>query len=195
MAIYNIYSKRQKRLRGDLPDVYQYDNMPHPFRVQVVHILRDVLGWSSQSTYADSWFQNIHDSLAREYGEFRLHPNGNNAQQIVENFLLSTQEVDRVLDVIERSLNVAYETETNYRYRDVRPLVKGININPDEAIAELNVRFREHAIGYQYASGQVVRIDSEFLHQKVVKPALHLLSAPQFAGAEKEFLKAHKQLS
>ena len=38
----------------------------------------------------------------------------------------------------------------------------------------------------------MVRIDSELLHQEVIKPALHLLNGPQFAGAEKEFLKAHK---
>ena len=62
----------------------------------------------------------------------------------------------------------------------------------DEAVEELNVRFREHGIGYRFESGQVLRIDSEFLHQEAVKPALHLLKAAHFAGAEKEFHTAHK---
>ena len=44
MKIYNLFSKRQKRLRGDVPDVYQYETIPHELRVQVVHIWNDVWG-------------------------------------------------------------------------------------------------------------------------------------------------------
>ena len=44
MAISNLFSKRQRRQRGEMPDVYQYEDIPHPLRVQLVHILRDALG-------------------------------------------------------------------------------------------------------------------------------------------------------
>lgn len=44
MAVFDIFSKRQKRIRGDVPDVYSYDRIPDPLRMQIVHILRDVLG-------------------------------------------------------------------------------------------------------------------------------------------------------
>ena len=43
MGIVDIFSKRQRRLRGELPDVYQYTDLPNAFRTQVVHILLDVL--------------------------------------------------------------------------------------------------------------------------------------------------------
>ncbi len=62
----------------------------------------------------------------------------------------------------------------------------------DAAIKELNFRFREHAIGYQFEDGMIIRTDSEFLHAEVVKPALALLNAPEFDGAQAEFLKAHE---
>ena len=44
MNVVDIYSKRQKRLRGEVPDVYQYETIPIELRVQVVHILNDAFG-------------------------------------------------------------------------------------------------------------------------------------------------------
>lgn len=44
MAIFDLFSKRQKSLRGDVPDVYVYDNLPDALRVQIVHIWTDALG-------------------------------------------------------------------------------------------------------------------------------------------------------
>jgi hypothetical protein len=54
----------------------------------------------------------------------------------------------------------------------------------------LNGRFREHGVGYQYESGEIIRVDSQLIHAEVVKPALALLTAPEYAGANAEFLKA-----
>ena len=66
------------------------------------------------------------------------------------------------------------------------------NINVKNVISELNQRFREHAVGYQYESDQIIRVDSEFIHTEAVKPALQLLSNPIYKGAQEEFLKAHE---
>ena len=48
----------------------------------------------------------------------------------------------------------------------------GIEQDPDDAVEELNHRFKEHAIGYQYLEGELVRVDSQFAHAEIVKPAL-----------------------
>jgi hypothetical protein len=40
MALFDLFSKRQKRLRGDVPDVYVYDEIPQVLRVQLVQILQ-----------------------------------------------------------------------------------------------------------------------------------------------------------
>ena len=42
MKIYELFSKRQKRMRGEVPDVYQYETIPPELRVQIVHIWNDV---------------------------------------------------------------------------------------------------------------------------------------------------------
>ena len=50
----------------------------------------------------------------------------------------------------------------------------------------------EARITHQFESNEIVRIDSKFLHQETVKPALQLLEATHYAGANEEFRKAHK---
>ena len=44
MPISELFSKRQKKSRGEYPDTYRYDNIDQKFRVQVVHIIRDTIG-------------------------------------------------------------------------------------------------------------------------------------------------------
>ena len=44
MSVFELFSKRQKKLRGEYPDVYQYDNIDEKFRVRVVHIIKDTIG-------------------------------------------------------------------------------------------------------------------------------------------------------
>jgi hypothetical protein len=62
----------------------------------------------------------------------------------------------------------------------------------DDAIKELNQRFREHQIGYQFQNGQLIKQTDQYLHEEIMLPALTLLSDPQFRGAQDEFLNAHR---
>ena len=191
MGIVDIFSKRQRRLRGDVPDVYQYVDLPVPFRRQVIHILRDVLGndqayWEHVATR--EWFQDIHDILARELGVFNLYDSASNAQQGVFNFLLEA-DVENALSVIEVSFQVARKAQENHEYYYY---ILSLNMRFPEAVEELNARFKEHGIGYQLESNEIVRVDSQFLHQEAVKPALQLLKATRYAGANDEFRKAHE---
>jgi hypothetical protein len=62
----------------------------------------------------------------------------------------------------------------------------------DKAIEELNTRFQEHGIGFQFIDDKIIRIDSELIHSEVVKPALVLLHGNEYDGAHSEFLKAHE---
>ena len=44
MSIVDIFWKRQKRLREETPDIYEYADLPIPFRRQVIFILKDIFG-------------------------------------------------------------------------------------------------------------------------------------------------------
>ena len=170
--------------------MYQYVELPAPFRVQVVHILRDVLGHRQHPVAyeATKYYGRIHDILARELGVFRLHTGAVDPEDGVCQFFLRTDDVEEALSVIEVSLRVARTTEKHHDtwYR------LNLNMTVDEAIVELNARFLEHGIGYQFESNEIVRIDSNFLHQETVRPALHTLREKHYAGANEEFRKAHQ---
>jgi hypothetical protein len=44
MGIFELYSKHQKKLRGEIPEVYVFDEIPNSLRVQIIHIMRDSIG-------------------------------------------------------------------------------------------------------------------------------------------------------
>ncbi|MCW9511201.1 STM4504/CBY_0614 family protein [Klebsiella michiganensis] len=188
MAIYDLFSKRQKRLRGDVPDVYQYTNLPQNFRVQVVHIVKSTIGRDSDySTPASKIYKYINNTLCREYGVFKLQEYASENFEYIYNFFLKEKDPEKCLDVIELTFKCidGYVRQNTWEFRDYQ--------SPDDAIEELNIRFREAGIGYQFESGEVVRVDSQFIHSDAVKPTLQILGHSQeFAGANDEFLSAHE---
>ena len=60
------------------------------------------------------------------------------------------------------------------------------------AIDELNYRLRQAGVGYQLEGTSLIRVDSQYVHAEVVKPALELLSGQDFEGPRQEFLAAHQ---
>lgn len=59
-----------------------------------------------------------------------------------------------------------------------------------EAIEELNQRFKEHGVGYQFTDGKIFRVDSAFIYTEAVIPALVVLRDPEYKNAQDEFLSA-----
>ena len=197
---YELFSKRQKRIRGGVPDVYQYEVIPQELRVQVVYIWKDVWGEVKSRGFRSFGcpmhaYEYIHQTLCRRYSVFRLDK-GDDFDVAVLNFLLSTEDTEKVLDVIEVSfryvdqvvrnkLDVFIRNSRSNGYRNPK-------ISPEAAIKELNYQFRDHGVGYQYESGQIIKVDFQFIHSEAVKPALSVLSDPIYKGANEEFLNAHE---
>ncbi len=188
MGIIDLFSKRQRRLRGEIPDVYTYDELPNALRVQIVHIIRDALGVDSYgSPHASDTYAFINNTLCREYGLFELTKNPRSLDESIFNFFLAQESVEKALDVIEISFRII-DTFVRNHY----PYHSGVKIEPDDAIAELNGRFNEHGIGFQFESSELIRVDSAFIHSEAVKPTLAILRDSKFEGANEEFLNAHE---
>lgn len=197
MAIFDLFSKRQKALRGDVPDVYTYGDLPNALRVQIVHIWADSIG-SEQSYYdythgynVKSAYKFIVDTLCREYGLFQLPTaekyNDRMYLKELANFLLQEDDVERQLDIVELSFRyIDRLTREYYLGRNNASKVA------DDAINELNDRFKEHGVGFQFVEGEIVRVDSELIHVEAVKPALRLLNEKNYHGAQQEFLSAYE---
>ena len=112
-----------------------------------------------------------------------------NAHTELVTFFLKEKLIEKMLDAIELSFRAIEDSTENWHY----PYPHHISSQKaNVAIEELNARFKEHGVGYQFTSGQIVRIDSELIHSEIVKPALKLLHVQHYAGAQQEFLKAHE---
>lgn len=194
MALFDSFSKRLKRkLKGATPDIYSYDDIPQPFRVQVIHIWVTAIGSYAPDSYgnakiSDGAWPFIHDTLARELGVFRL-AQGDGPFIDCQHFLQKAEPL-QCLDLIElsfRYIDRAVRKEGAWQWER-----SGITQAPDDAIAELNARFLEHSLGYQYVGGDIIRVDSAYVHSEIVLPAVTLLGQEEFRGAEDEFLRAHE---
>jgi len=178
-VIYDIYSKR-KNADANTPDVYQYDDIPEQLRVQIAHLWRR--HFEDKFPSGDDNYQVFYkiavQKLCEEYGLFHLndarqktHRSGNRYDEELRKFLLEEQDTDRVLDAVELAFNT---------------------ISNEEANQDLNTRFKEHGVGYEYVDNRIFRIDSQYIHKETVVPALVLLGYSSYSGAEMEFLEAHK---
>jgi hypothetical protein len=94
--------------------------------------------------------------------------------------------LDAWLDATEMALKII-DTFVRERASTFR-----VRCTPDQAIAEFNARALEAGFGYQFISGEIVRIDSLHLHSEVVVPALALLAENRFEAANAEYRSAHQ---
>ncbi|OSI24695.1 STM4504/CBY_0614 family protein [Neisseria dumasiana] len=191
VGITELFFKRKKRERGEFPDIYQYENLPNKLKVQIVYIWEESLGRDFPGNKFEppshNWiyYNNIYTILCKELGVFEI--GGNNRERSlferIANYFLNENDIDICLSIIE--LIAQYmEIYVNSEY--------SANFNFQEKINELNERFKENGVGYQYENKQIIRIDSQFIHSETVKPVLILLNQEIYKGAQQEFLNAHE---
>jgi hypothetical protein len=192
MAITNIYSKRKARLEGKTPDVFVYDKMPKELRVQLVYVLRVL-----NQKFTNEMWGKVHDDLAEEYGMEILGKltsmqsrNTNertwNFFDVLSQFVITVDNVDRVLDVVEYSFCVLK------LFKDKSFPILALYNGTSELVGAINTRFLEHGVGYRFENGRMLRVDSQWIHKEGVIPALSLLQDSLFKGANDEFLSAHE---
>ena len=190
---YELFSKRQKRAkRAGQPVLYQYDKVPEPLRYQVTRIWDRLAGqdnaYEFKKTYQRDLWEYIHNYLSEEHGKPYSSEDDSYFDSCVE-YLLDASDIE-ALDIIEASFNIIIASQKDMDA--AQRLAFRITSTVEDSITLINHRFREHDVGYQFEGGLLIRIDSQFVHSEVVKPALILLHDEQFEGAEEEFLQAHE---
>lgn len=191
---FEIFSKRDKKPS----DIFIYNEIPQPFRVQVIHIWKDCIGnyrrpdrvfRTASTSPSNGVWEFIYGQLCREYGQFVLSEKGYDPYEQCQFFILESP-VERVLDIIQISFQCIDGIVRSWHLGQKQ--MAGIRQEADDAIEELNQRLREHALGYQYAGGKVIRLDSQYIYDHAVSPAIQLLTEREFAGASQEFMNAHE---
>ena len=180
MRVVDLYSRRRRVAEGDVPTVLAHDALPQELLVQIVYVWRDAIGpYSVSPAYSRSRVPHnnpawkvINEVVAREHGVSGLAP-GPNLCKRCETYLLESPSLDVTLDLIEASFRYIDRVARKFDTRERRR--RGVSITADDAIGELNVRFSRAGVGYRFEAGILIRVDSEFLHTEVVRPALAFL--------------------
>lgn len=197
MPIFDCFSSRMKRQRGEVPEVYRYNVLPDALKTQIVMIWRAALGqprrdfhgWSEASLL----WSMIVDTLREERGAFVLSTehNGEGEWELeLAHYFLTETNVELALDVVEAIFIVIASKIDDNRW--AREADQNGRRRPEVAVDDLNARLKQHGVGFQFENGRIMRVDSQFEHQRVVVPALALLRDKAYAGANDEFMRAHE---
>ena len=165
-------------MRGELSsDVYQFDTIPKPLRIQVIYIFEDFFSricGSSPYYYLKDLedyeytaspspliiYGRVCSVLIREYGLIDER-NNTSSDQFAEKIFFETQDTERAVSVIEmlfqhiKNVQIFYCGEEDYEPLG-EPYLIGlmeectarIETAKKEAFDELNIRFQEHGVGY-----------------------------------------------
>lgn len=180
--MYKLFSQRQLEAEGNIPDVYVYDSFPKVFRNQLIHIITSIMNSDSLQYYSERFYQEICEAFCREKGLKALYYRGyRNTDDALEQYIDECSDEDflDLLDflfsscfVILRDKNmISKETFTNY-------------------VNELNYRFNQHFLGYEFVDDKLLIKTNEHIHKEIIKPAIALLHNSEFAGAEEEYFIA-----
>jgi hypothetical protein len=192
MGIRERFSLRQRKLRGELSDVFVYDQMPRELRVQACHILARCLGVGHREYIGvNPAYPTLQQRMAEDLGFFRIGSPVRDEDAAIMEFMANEATNEQWLDLIEIAFCFAFEMHTDWRWRDTFDVTERM----DGAVDALNRRFLEHQVGYTFVGGEtphLIRRDNEHLHQEAVLPALRLLHEEGFEGANDEYRKAHE---
>ncbi len=176
MAIFDLFSKRQiDAAKSGSAEVYQYAEIPAHLRVQVKQIAIEALGRVGEmgdrmirGAVDNGIWVEIERIFLRERGLNGI-ARGEFAGSRVLAFMLECATVDW-LDFLELiGLGIAIMADDNH-YRERQQWE--VSTTDKEAIDEINYRMSQAGVGYQLEATRLVRVDSQYLHAEVVKPAL-----------------------
>lgn len=187
--MYELYTDRLKKLNNKI-DVFEYDIFPISFRNQLFYIFSDLMNPYVQ--FNPILWDTLELNFCREKGLKRMgnyQINTGKGKYNIERYITESDNPD-LLDFIDYYFHLFdlcfrnYKPEYNPNY-DADGAVS-------DAIKELNNRFKQHNLGYEFINSQLIRIDNTLIHKEIVKPALILLSEEGFEGAEDEITKAYE---
>jgi hypothetical protein len=175
--MFKLYSERIKDAKGE-PEVFVYDNFPKEFRNQFFHIIADGFDkFERNYEFRDIW-QYVCNSFAREQGLKSIFINNKNSMSRYIDECSNSEFLDLMDYIFTVFIDNSY-------------LRQNFGDDPiDKAITELNYRFKQHNLGYEFTNGEIIPKTNTIAHETIIKPALKLLLDEDFRGAEEEYLKA-----
>jgi hypothetical protein len=162
-------------------------------KIQIEHIWKNFFNQVGENSKEEIW-EIIHSTLCEEHAKRTLFEsafgNGVRNSYKVEHYFEKLTNVEESLDVIE--IVFRYIERTPKILKDFRYIDFDGNYKPEQAVSDLNTRFLENGIGYNYQNQNIIRVDNTLLHKEVIIETLQFLSTQTFKNANDEFIKAHE---
>jgi hypothetical protein len=190
--------KRQQSRNGE-PEIYTYDQAPGHMRHQICEALSEGIGnYSRGPRYhvpppnANDIWEQIDRICRKEIYSYlnHIHIHETDLRLRFLTYILRVPDMYDFLSAVEigcvglRTIGVVYGIDV--------PMYRGAQQTTVDAIEEINGRFDQHSVGYQFENGQIIQVDSKLAHTEIIKPALVLLTAPEFSKANEDFMTAHR---
>ena len=203
MAKFDLFSRKMRESEGESLDVFRYDEVPRRsgFSFFMLSMMPDsriesrtIPEYIAIGTEGVDIFAQACLVLRRELGLGKLinvrkrvrSMNETQTRDLCDEFtaFFENCKTEQVLDAVQIVMRLIEDSDRSR-------LLDG-ECNAGTVAAEINRRFLEHGLGYQYQSGQILVETNSVLHREAITPALVLLNDPRFAGANEEFLNAHE---
>ncbi len=194
--IFETYAQRKRmHARSGEEDVYVYDEASAHLRHQICMTLAEAIGeyyvFSGDEfhnpPHANEWWEQIDRICRKEIQSYLKYANERNLAARFLNFLTVVPHIDDFLSGVELGCLVLSLIDDRHDFKERAALQKA-----GPAIEEINQRFVQHGVGFQFENRQIIRIDSKLVHAEIIKPALSLLAASDFAKANADFMTAHR---
>ena len=183
MIFKNLHSQRKRREEGEEKDFYSYDEIPEETRRKVFYTLdRNCVKFGVSGSFdARDDFNNLRMQIRHNYGITDINNERDNRLSI-HKYLMECS-LTEFFDCIEIFLHIKTGYGEGHRLR--------------EAIKDINNIFSMDKIGYEIVETHfedlkylIIRIDSKYLHNEVIKKTLTLLYGNSFKAALNEFENA-----
>lgn len=129
-----------------------------------------------------------YEAVSREWGNKFLEPYLSNFIDRFESYIVSNDNYEHVLDLIEcvirTRISILSKFNGYYKFINDEILIK--------LIEELNERFLYAGVGYQYENDEIIRIDHQYVHKEILKPALEIIHNQAFEKVNEDYSNAHK---
>lgn len=188
-------TRKMLQARAGKPVVVSFDKMPPTLRSQIFDILIYAAGDPeterySRTTPATRLWNQIVRNVRHERGLQVLSRSSNLPHHQWTFYLQDVNNIDYALEAVEIALRTVQEEHSGPHSQSGQKKVR-------EAISQINKRFGQHLVGYQFVSpgelGIIVRTDSQYMHQEVIEPAMAHLHNARFDSALDQFMEAQKR--
>lgn len=188
MSTFKTYSQENK----ESPKVFIYDKLDLKLKNQINYIWKDFFYHPKFPKEISSLTINqIFKTACREFGveELYKHPLHLFDEKIqIEKFIIENSDIEKLLDLIHiifSKIELVDEWLKNSYFIE-------LYFNANEAINDLNTRFRENGVGYIFENSKIIRLDNELLHKNIVTKGLNLTNNKIYQNANEEYLKANE---